>query len=281
MLAATGLVKPMAAAVDPLKSIADPTRNPRAAANYEAFSSGVDAWGGISRMYWDTVSYTGAAILGGCWEEAARGSRGLALEHAVLAESVAKATGLAAWQIATTPVRIFTTDIPEFYAAGSERLQGQGRGWDVVLTANNLAGDVTALYGMYRTGIRLNRWTRWRATGSQPRTWNEFQSGNRGRGWTIDRFSREYASYRAAEGLARQGIQRSSAARRAFLREFAESGKAPKEQIPWLLRDRVPPGYVVDHRIPISDGGPDTPANMRLILEIDHAIRHRYYHPWR
>jgi hypothetical protein len=271
----------MAAAVDPLKSIADPTRNPRVAANYQAFWSGVNAWGGIGRMYWDTVSYTGAAILGGCWEDAARGSQGLALEHAVLMDALAKATGQGLWHIATTPVRIFTADIPEFAAAGRERLQGQGRGWDVVFTANNLVGDTYALYGMYRTGVRINKWARWRATGRQSMTWNEFQAANKGRGWTIDRFSKEYASYGAAEGITRQGVQRSSSARNAFLREFAESGKAPKEQIPWLQRNRVPPGYVVDHRVPLSAGGSDTPANMRLILEIDHAIHHRYYHPWR
>jgi len=281
VMVSMGLVEPMAVAADPLKSIADPVRNPRAAANYQAFWGGLDAWGGIGRIYWDTVKYTGAAILGGCWEEAERGSQGLAQQHAVLMESVVRATGLAVWQIGTTPVRIFTADIPELIAAGQERKQGLGREWDIVLTANNLAGDTYALYGMYRTGVKINKWARWRATDSHSMTWNEFRTANKGRGWTIEKFSKEYSRYKVAEGLTSQAVQRSSSARRAFLREFAESGKAPKEQIPWLRRGRVPPGYVVDHRIPLSTGGTDTPSNMRLILESDHLKHHAIYAPWR
>ena len=74
---------------------------------------------------------------------------------------------------------------------------------------------------------------------------------------------------------------RSVTARNSFLREFADSGNAPKEQIPWLKRGKVPPGYAVDHCKPLSVGGPDIPSNMRLVLRADHIIHHRYYHPWR
>jgi hypothetical protein len=80
---------------------------------------------------------------------------------------------------------------------------------------------------------------------------------------------------------ANDATTRSSAMKERFLREFANSGNAPSEQIPWLQQGRVPPGYNVDHRIPLSMGGPDTTENMRLILIADHVIRHRYYHPWR
>jgi hypothetical protein len=56
------------------------------------------------------------------------GTHGLAMEHAVPLESAAKAAGLAVWQIGTTPIRIFTIDIPEFYAAGRSGCKAKGAG---------------------------------------------------------------------------------------------------------------------------------------------------------
>jgi hypothetical protein len=50
------------------------------------------------------------------------------MEHAVPLESAAKAAGLAVWQIGTTPIRIFTIDIPEFYAAGRSGCKAKGAG---------------------------------------------------------------------------------------------------------------------------------------------------------
>ena len=62
-----------------------------------------------------------------------------------------------------------------------------------------------------------------------------------------------------------------------------------REQLPWLPkwmrgfieRGRVPPGYNVDHRVPLSVGGQDVGSNMRLILKADHVLHHFFYHPWR
>ena len=49
----------------------------------------------------------------------------------------------------------------------------------------------------------------------------------------------------------------------------------------WLSRGRVPPGYEVDHIVPLSIGGQDIASNMRLYLAKDHAFWHIIYHPWR
>jgi hypothetical protein len=49
----------------------------------------------------------------------------------------------------------------------------------------------------------------------------------------------------------------------------------------WLRQGKVPPGYNVDHIKPLSIGGADTPANMRLQLEELHKIHHYHYAPWR
>jgi len=48
----------------------------------------------------------------------------------------------------------------------------------------------------------------------------------------------------------------------------------------WLQEGRVPPGYEVDHIKPLSVGGADTPASMRLQGADLHDIHHRYYRPW-
>ena len=37
--------------------------------------------------------------------------------------------------------------------------------------------------------------------------------------------------------------------------------------------DRVPPGYEVDHTVPLAAGGPDTPANMELLTKSAHAAK--------
>ena len=74
---------------------------------------------------------------------------------------------------------------------------------------------------------------------------------------------------------------RDPAQKAAFLDNLLKSGKAPKWMKPWLSRGQTPPGYNVDHILPLSVGGADTPANMRLLLTADHRLWHRFYHPWR
>lgn len=56
--------------------------------------------------------------------------------------------------------------------------------------------------------------------------------------------------------------------------------RTPSWQKQWLSEGRVPPGYEVDHIKPLSIGGADTPANMRLLLGADHDLWHSIYHPW-
>ncbi|MCP4525482.1 MAG: RHS repeat-associated core domain-containing protein [Aestuariibacter sp.] len=142
----------MAAAAESLHSIADPARNPRTAAFHNSFWEGVEAWGDVGHAYAATVDYTAAAISEGDWEGAARGVKGLAQENWEIAKAGGKAAGQLVWGAVTTPVRIFASDIPEFTGAVSERVQGQGREWDVLFTAATLAGDATSLY--YMTGAR-------------------------------------------------------------------------------------------------------------------------------
>ena len=63
-------------------------------------------------------------------------------------------------------------------------------------------------------------------------------------------------------------VVRSSSVRTKFLKELAESGRAPKWMNQWLSQGRTPPGYQVHHRIPLYRGGPDTIDNMRM-LDVD------------
>ncbi|EDS4738620.1 HNH endonuclease [Salmonella enterica subsp. enterica serovar Oranienburg] len=70
------------------------------------------------------------------------------------------------------------------------------------------------------------------------------------------------------------------AERSRFLKQLAESGKTPRWMNQWLLKGKVPPGYHVDHIIPISIGGADAPSNMRLIDIMTHTTHHKYYRPW-
>ena len=66
-------------------------------------------------------------------------------------------------------------------------------------------------------------------------------------------------------------------------RNCAVTGIAPNTPSwmkPWLERGDSPPGYVVEHRKPLSVGGEDAPTNMRLQREDIHNTHHKYYRPW-
>jgi len=81
----------------------------------------------------------------------------------------------------------------------------------------------------------------------------------------------------ACEGV----VKRSSYQKAKFLKELAKSGKYPTWMNQWLGKGKVPPGYEVDHIVPISVGGADSPSNMRLMSKDMHQIHHKHYQPWR
>lgn len=111
------------------------------------------------------------------------------------------------------------------------------------------------------------------------RNWNEFQAGTAGQFANRVEAGAAWVAYKEAQGIA-TGVNRSTVARSEFLTGMAESGKAPSWMNQWLQQGKVPPGHHVDHIKPLSIGGSDTPANMRL-LDIDmHRTHHRYYRPW-
>jgi len=76
-------------------------------------------------------------------------------------------------------------------------------------------------------------------------------------------------------------IIRSSAQKANFLKELGKGGKFAKWMNNWLSRGKVPPGYNVDHILPLSTLGKDVPKNMRLLDVKTHRIHHRFYQPWR
>jgi hypothetical protein len=111
------------------------------------------------------------------------------------------------------------------------------------------------------------------------RTWNEFQTGTKGQFASRAEASTAWTAYKQTNGIV-TGTVRSSAAKARFLKTVSASGSAPKWMNQWLRRGKVPPGHHVDHIKPLSIGGADTPANMRL-LDIDlHTTHHRFYRPW-
>jgi RHS repeat-associated protein len=75
-------------------------------------------------------------------------------------------------------------------------------------------------------------------------------------------------------------FSRSSTQKSLFLKELGNSGKNAKWMNNWLLKGKVPPGFHVDHRIPLSIGGKDIPSNMRLLDINFHKLHHSYYRPW-
>ena len=76
-------------------------------------------------------------------------------------------------------------------------------------------------------------------------------------------------------------VVRSQSAKSNYLKSLAESGKYPKWMNQWLTKGKVPPGYNVEHIKPLSIGGEDAAANMRLNTISNHRLIHKYYHPWR
>ena len=115
---------------------------------------------------------------------------------------------------------------------------------------------------------------------TKPKTWNEFESANAGK-YDNAGMSEAWKQYKDANGIV-SGSQRSQTAKSNYLRELGESGKAPKWMNQWLSKGKVPPGYAVDHKVPLSIGGEDIPSNMRLLDESFHKLHHSkgFYRPW-
>jgi hypothetical protein len=111
------------------------------------------------------------------------------------------------------------------------------------------------------------------------RTWNQFQRGTAGQFASRAEAGEAWAAYKSANGMV-TGTVRSQAARGQFLRSLVDDYRTPSFMKQWLEQGRVPPGYEVDHIKPLSIGGPDTPANMRLQGIDLHRLWHRIYRPW-
>lgn len=111
-------------------------------------------------------------------------------------------------------------------------------------------------------------------------SWNEFQSANAGK-YDNAGMSNAWKQYKDANGIV-SGTPRSQTAKSNYLKELGQSGKAPKWMNQWLSKGKVPPGYAVDHKIPLSIGGEDIPSNMRLVDEAFHKLHHSkgFYRPW-
>ena len=146
---------------DSLQSIADPNRNPRTAAFHHNFKNGiqdgVQAWGDIFNMWKETASYTTNAIAERRWADARRGVAGLTKEGGWLAGYGFLALGQLALSVVSTPIRLLTHDIPEFAGAIEERKKGEDRGWDVVFTGANLAGDIIGTYSLANSAGIVNK----------------------------------------------------------------------------------------------------------------------------
>ncbi len=117
------------------------------------------------------------------------------------------------------------------------------------------------------------------STGPQFRTWNQFQAGTAGQFSSRAEAATAWQAYRQANGIV-TGTVRSQAARAAYLRSLADHPNTPSWMRQWLSEGRLPPGYEVDHITPLSIGGADTAANMRLQAIDLHRLHHRFYRPW-
>ncbi len=111
------------------------------------------------------------------------------------------------------------------------------------------------------------------------RTWNQFQEGTAGQFASRVEAVKAWSVYKEVNGIV-TGTVRSQAAGRQFLRSLADDYRTPSWMKPWLSEGRRPPGYEVDHIKPLSIGGEDVPANMRLQGADLHDIHHKWYDPW-
>ncbi len=100
--------------VDSFGSIGDPNRNPRTAEAHNQMWAGIGAWEAIFSMRKDAKEYSTQSIKDGRWSDAFRGISILAKQNLTVAAGTVAAAGIAVWGAITTPVRIFTHDIPEF-----------------------------------------------------------------------------------------------------------------------------------------------------------------------
>ena len=112
-----------------------------------------------------------------------------------------------------------------------------------------------------------------------PSPWNEFQAGTARQFSSRAEAAQAWQVYKDTHGIV-TGTTRSIGARSQYLRSLADDYRTPSWMKPWLEKGQVPPGYEVDHIKPLSIGGPDTPANMRLQGADLHEIHHRYYRAW-
>jgi len=135
--------------------------------------------------------------------------------------------------------------------------------------------------GMVAGRDLLSKFAELFAVKSGQATCNDFQAATRGQFATRAEAGRAWAAYKEANEIV-TGTTRSMAARSKYLRSLADNPNTASWMKPWLREGRVPPGYEVDHIIPLSIGGPDTPANMRLQGVDIHTIHHSKgrYRPW-
>ena len=116
--------------------------------------------------------------------------------------------------------------------------------------------------------------------GPKFKNWNDFQTGTKGQFSSRSDAAKAWEDYKNANGIV-TGTVRSQAAKRQFLKSLADNPNTPSWMKPCLSAGRVPPGYEIDHIKPLSTGGLDTPANMRLQATELHRIHHKHYCPWR
>jgi RHS repeat-associated protein len=117
------------------------------------------------------------------------------------------------------------------------------------------------------------------ASGPQYKTWNQFQAGTKGQFKSRADAGMAWRAYKQAHGI-QTGTARSIAQRTKFLKNLADDYRTPSWMKQWLNKGKLPPGYEVDHVVPLSVGGDDIPANMRLQGIDLHKTHHKYYRPW-
>jgi len=145
---------------DSLCSIADPERNPRTAEFHNAFWDGVDAWVNVVSMSYTLVTYTETAIKESRTKDAVRGIVSIGRGALTISTVPTVVVTNIVIGVVTTPIRIFSKDIPEFVGAVDERRNGKDRFWDVLFTGANLSGDIVSLYGIGKGAARVQNFAK-------------------------------------------------------------------------------------------------------------------------
>jgi hypothetical protein len=114
---------------------------------------GIDAWGDVVSMTSIIANYTQKAFEEGRWSDRVRGLLGLAEGGYSVGFTYPVAEAMMFWSFITSPKRLVTTSLPQFFDAAGDRLQGKDNALDVLYTGFVALGDAYVTGSMVKAAV--------------------------------------------------------------------------------------------------------------------------------